>query len=77
MLMVHMFQLTWRCGNGGGKSACEVLPMLFFGWKNMRCHRFSIAVTIPHAVVLVFSTLERAIAIKYISSRLMIKRFNP
>jgi hypothetical protein len=32
-----------------GKSACEVLPMLFFGWKNMRCRRSSIAVTIPNA----------------------------
>jgi hypothetical protein len=28
---------------------CEVLRMLFFGWKNMRCHRSSIALTIPNA----------------------------
>jgi hypothetical protein len=26
--------------------------MLFFGWKNMRCHRSSIAVTIPNAAFL-------------------------
>jgi hypothetical protein len=26
--------------------------MLFFGWKNMRCRRSSIAVTIPNVAVL-------------------------
>ena len=40
-----------------GKSACEVLLMLFFGWNNMRCHRLSIAVTIPHAAFLVMGLL--------------------
>jgi hypothetical protein len=35
-----------------GKSTSVVLPMLFFGWKNMRCRRFNIAVTIPNAAFL-------------------------
>jgi hypothetical protein len=40
-----------------GKSACEVLLMLFFGWRNMRCGRSSIAVTIPKVAFLVMELL--------------------
>jgi hypothetical protein len=31
--------------------------MLFFGWRNMRCGRSSIAVTIPDAAFLVMGLL--------------------
>jgi hypothetical protein len=58
-------------------NVCRFAYAVFSSGRTCGVHRFSIAVTIPHAIVLVFSTPKRAIAIKYISSRLMIKRFNP
>jgi len=64
MLVVHMFQLTGRCGSGGSWWQSVAWSTCFPVWKNMKCCRSNIevsvpnvgiAVTIPNVAVPVFS----------------------
>jgi len=52
MLVVHLGELIWGFGNGGSWWRSVAWYMCFFVWKNMKCCRSNIEVSISYVVVL-------------------------